>query len=295
MNTNKYKVFLTVIDCMNLTRAAEKLNYSQPAISHVIRSMEDEFGFTLLQRTHTRVMPTKEAEILIPRMREIINHENSIYEDVNLINNIENGKINLGIYNSAMQSFMPQIINDFMEKHPGIEIELIEGNRAEIDNFLKNRIADFAVVSKFDYPDYEFIPIMEDELRVVIPINHPLADHEVISPEELFHYPILATEEFSDQDLVEISRIHEVNPNIKMRAKQESSLLKLAACGMGVCIIPNLYLSNLDKRLTTKTLDSPHRHRQIGIATISIADMSPACRRFVDSIPHNIGNEWMAI
>ena len=95
MNTNKYKVFLTVIDCMNLTRAAEKLNYSQPAISHVIRSMEDEFGFTLLQRTHSRVMPTKEAEILIPRMREIINHENSIYEDVNLINNIENGKINL--------------------------------------------------------------------------------------------------------------------------------------------------------------------------------------------------------
>lgn len=292
MNTSKYKVFLEVVDRGNLTRAAENLSYSQPAISHIIRSMENEYGFPLLLRTPSKVIPTREAMQIIPRMREIVHHENSIMEEVNMINDIETGKINLGTYNSAMMSFLPGLIQLFSEAHPNIEVTLVEGNRAELDNYLKTRMADFAVVSQFDYPEYEFIPIMEDELMVVLPVGHPLAEKEKVRPEELFEYPVLATEEFSDQDIVEISRIHGVAPEIRMRAKQETSLLRLVACNMGVSIIPSLYLANLDPRLTTRTLDSPHSHRHIGIAAISIEDMSPACREFINTIPEDISTLW---
>ena len=292
MNTSKYNVFLEVVDRGNLTRAAEKLSYSQPAISHIIRTMEDEYGFPLLLRTPSKVIPTREAMRIIPWMREIVHYENSITEEVNMIKGIETGKINLGTYNSAMMSFLPGLIQLFTEAHPNIEVTLVEGNRAELDNYLKTRTADFAVVSQFDYPEYEFIPIIEDELMVVLPVGHPLAEKEKIRPEELFEYPVLATEESSDQDIVEISRIHGVEPKIRMRAKQETSLLRLVACNMGISIIPSLYLANLDPRLTTRTLDSPHNRRNIGIAAISIDDMSPACREFIDTIPEDINTLW---
>lgn len=292
MNTMKYQAFLEVVDCGNLTKAAEKLNYSQPAVSHMIRTMEEEYGFPLLRRTPHKVLPTPEALRILPQIREIVYNENFIFEEINRIKNIEVGKINLGAYNSAMMTFLPKLIENFSIKHPAIEITLVEGNRTEIDVFLKTRGADFAVVSQFDYPEYEFIPLMNDELMAVLPREHPLTKKKKIRPEELFQYPILATEESSDQDLVEICRVHGIAANIKMRAKQESSLLKLVACNMGVSIIPNLYLERLDPALEIRPLDSPYQHRTIGIAAISIEGLSPACQEFIHMIPQDINTLW---
>ncbi len=288
MNKNKYFVFLEVIDCGNLTKAAENLNYSQPAISNMIRSMEQEYGFPLLIRTSTRVIPTKEALKIIPRIREIVYNENAIREEVNRINNIETGKISIATYSSAISSFLPDVIHTFTERHPSIEISLIEGNMKELDLALKNRIADFAIVSRFDFPDYDFIPLVQDRLMAVLPSGHPLTKKDIVTPEELFKYPIIAPDEDSDTDLRELSRLHNIEPDIKIRSNQDSSLLNLVASNIGVTVLSSLAVSQHDEAIETRPLEAYYNSRTVGVSAISTESLSPACRDFIAILKNSV-------
>ena len=82
MSLKKYRALLEAVDSGSLTRAAENLHYTQPGISHMILSLEEEFGFSLLSRGKSGVTPTAEAEKLLVWMRQIVNGEDKLRETV---------------------------------------------------------------------------------------------------------------------------------------------------------------------------------------------------------------------
>ena len=71
MSILKYRAFLTTVECKSLTRAAERLGYTQPGISHMIASLEKEFGFPLLVRTKDGAVPTENAQYLRAYMQQV--------------------------------------------------------------------------------------------------------------------------------------------------------------------------------------------------------------------------------
>jgi len=81
MSLKKYRAFVETVDLGSLTKAAEKLNYTQPGISHMILSLENEFGFPLLIRGKNGVTPTPEAEKLMVFLRQIVNGEEKLKEE----------------------------------------------------------------------------------------------------------------------------------------------------------------------------------------------------------------------
>lgn len=281
MNTIKYRALLEAIQRGSLSRAAEQLNYSQPAITQMIQSLENEYGFSLLIRTGTEVLPTKDAEILLPYIRDIVYNERSLEEQVDRINHVQVGSIQIGTYNSAMMTFLPKLLGEYADQHPDVDITIIEGNRAELDAALRERSVDLAIISKYDFPDFEFVPLLEDEMVAAVPKNHPLAAKESITPQELFEYPILAVEKDSDRDLEAVCSIYSLTPHIKMRAKQESTLLKLIGANLGVGIIPSLYLSMVDDTVEIRRFDSEYQKRIIGAAAVSMSSLSPAAKDFI--------------
>ena len=282
MNTIKYRALLEAIQHKNLSRAAENLNYSQPAITQMIQSLESDYGFPLLIRTNTKVLPTKEAEILLPYIRDIVYNERSLEENVDRINNVQVGSVRVGTYNSAMMTFLPQMLGVYANQHPNVNITIVEGNRVELDTALRNRSVDFAIISQYDFPDFEFVPLLEDEMVAAVPKGHPLAEKESITPQELFSYPILAVEEDSDKDFEAVCSIYGLQPYVKMRAKQESTLLKLIGANLGVGIIPSLYLPMVDNTVEIRKFDSEYQKRIIGVAAISIKTLSPAGKDFIN-------------
>lgn len=288
MNTIKYEAFLEVIKYGSLTQAAARLSYSQPAISRMIKDLEKEYGVVFLNRSSEKVTPTNEAVRLLPYIKNIVRNEESLREEVDRIKNIESGKINLGAYSSTVMSFLPRLIQNFTTLHPKIEINLIESTYNEMCTHLGQHIVDFAVASQMDFPDYEFLPIMDDRLVVVLPDGHPLCEKEKVKPEELFAYPLLSMEENSDPDLSEIARISDLVPNVVLRAKQENSLIKLIACNLGVGIVSSLYITPEIKGIQVRDLDSSYNHRKIGIVADSLSDLSPASKEFIELIPKDI-------
>ena len=115
MSLKKYKALVETIDLGSLTKAAEKLNYTQPGISHMILSLENEFGFPLLIRGKNGVTPTPEAEKLMVYLRQIVNGEEKLKEEVNRIHGADVGTIRIGCFFSLSIHLLPSIVAEFTE------------------------------------------------------------------------------------------------------------------------------------------------------------------------------------
>ncbi len=98
MDTTKYRAFLETVSLGSLTRAAERLGYSQPGISHMIHSLEREYGFALLRRDREGVQPTENARLLLPYLRQIVQAERGIEQTAQRISGVETGSVRIGAF-----------------------------------------------------------------------------------------------------------------------------------------------------------------------------------------------------
>lgn len=287
MNTTKLKVLLGVLEHGNLSKAAKEFNYTQSAVSHMVASLEEEFGFLLLQRTSEGIHPTDEAQRILPYVQNICHNENSLYEEVNRINCIEAGHINIGTYYSVMQNMLPTLLETFCKNHPNILVNLLEDNTTALAGYIKNSTVDFAFTSQVGFEAYEFYPIIKDRIVVALPENHPLTAKDTIDPLELCKYPIISMEEGSDHELISVFEAVGLTPQIKYRAKSEMSILSMVACNMGVGIVSALFLEHGKPGIVVRELDEAYAQyfsRDIGVSLLSKNTLSPSSVQFLKEI-----------
>ena len=131
---NKFKVLLKVVELGSLTKAAEVMGFTQSGVSHMINSLEDEFGFSLLIRNRSGAKLTTNGEEIVKTIREILKWNEHLEQQVASIHGIELGTIHIGTFTSVGVHWLPGIIQDFQRDYPHIEIRLVEGDYREIED-----------------------------------------------------------------------------------------------------------------------------------------------------------------
>lgn len=126
MNTNLelYKVYYYVAKNGNITKAANELIVSQPAISKSIKSLEEQLNTNLFIRTSTGVTLTNAGKIIYDKIKDAMNLISSAEDDLKSFNNMEKGSINIGAGNTIIQKYLMNYINLFHDKYPNIEIRV---------------------------------------------------------------------------------------------------------------------------------------------------------------------------
>ena len=126
MSFTKYKAFIRVVDLGSITKAATELGYSQPGVSRMLDSLEDELGITLLVRNNTSVEATEEGKLVLKHCREIVSHENDLFNLTNSIKGMICGKVRIGSQNSMLVNFVPKLISTYSLAYPNISLFLNE-------------------------------------------------------------------------------------------------------------------------------------------------------------------------
>ena len=85
MNISKYKALLTAVDMGTFSAAAKELGYTQSGMTHMMNALEEEIGFPLLQRGYYGIKLTPLGERIIPRIRELVNCEEALYNEIELV------------------------------------------------------------------------------------------------------------------------------------------------------------------------------------------------------------------
>lgn len=190
MNTYQMKYFLTTVECLNMTEAAEKLNMTQPALSRSISSIESELGIQLFIRDkRKKIRLTAEGA-------EIYNHLSRIYRDYEkMIVEVEKikkgltGKLVVGFLEGQMlESHFKDILDSFIENYPGIELELTRDTEKGLIQRLYDGNLDVAVMLELmvhDKTDILFSDLFWLPTYMIASRNHPLAHREEVSLKEL--------------------------------------------------------------------------------------------------------------
>ena len=120
MSTSKYRAFVVTAELRNITRAADKLGYTQSGVSHLIGSLEAELGVPLLIRSKSGTVLTPEGTALLPYAQRFLELEEDIRNKASDLRGLTVGTLRIGTFSSVAIHLLPRILSRFQERYPGV-------------------------------------------------------------------------------------------------------------------------------------------------------------------------------
>lgn len=283
MSINKFKVLLKVVELGSLTKAAEVMGFTQSGVSHMINSLEDEFGFSLLIRNRSGAKLTTNGEEILKTIREILKWNEHLEQQVASIHGIELGTIHIGTFTSVGVHWLPGIIQDFQRDYPHIEIRLVEGDYREIEDWIAEGKIDCGFLSLPTSDIFDAILLHQDPMLVLLPMEHPLSSGDSITLSQIENEPFIMPSQGSDYDVNRMLEKARIKPDIKYTLGDDYAIMAMVEKGLGISILPELVLRGQQRNIRLIELKEKS-FRSLGIAVNSMREISPATKRFLNYV-----------
>lgn len=252
MIVDTLKVFVTVVEQSNFSRAAEILNLSQPGVSLHIRNLENEFGVKLLHRSSKQVKTTEAGHILYARAKQILSQYEAASEEISLLRNEVTGSLKIGASFTIGEYILPRLLSQFVNQYPQVDVHVNIANTEEIAHGIHTHELDIGLVEgETEYPEIQLNPpFMEDEMVLITPSSHPLTSLRNINSRMLhdlvwvFRESGSGTRAFSDQFI----------ENLGLRVKR--SFVFNSSQGVKEAVIAGLGVAMLSRLVIHKELES---------------------------------------
>ncbi len=170
-----YEYILKVYEEGNISKAAEKLFLTQPALSIAIQRIEASIGMPLFDRTRRPLQPTQAGKIYIDMIKQMQELEFDLKRQIQDIRDLKTGDLKIGGSHYLNAYILPSILSAFSQKYPGIQLELIEYGSDQLSAMLLERKLDltFSCNTAFMY-NLEKYPAFYDHILLAIPASHPI-------------------------------------------------------------------------------------------------------------------------
>lgn len=190
----KYMAFIKTVECGSFTRAAELLNYSQSGVSRMINDLETEWHVKLLERSRGGVRLTSDGVKLLPYAKNVCEDYRRLQMQIDDLNGLQTGIIRIGTFASVTEHWLPRIISRFRQDYPNIDYELLIGDYSEIEQWIADGRVDCGFLCPPIPSGLDCTLLERDELAVVLPVGHRLAELKAVPLEELCTEPFMLLE-----------------------------------------------------------------------------------------------------
>ena len=203
MEIRTLRYFLAVAREENMTRAAEILHVTQPTLSKALKSLEDELGKKLFIRRSFSIRLTDEGVLLRDRAEDLVSLADKIGQEFMSLDDISGGELYLGLAESYQIRYLARMIKEFKTRYPNLHYHITSGDTEQIADKLDKGLLDFMVLAELpDSRKYEYLAFPErDVWGLVIPKEDPLAEKNVIRPEDLVGLPLFCSEQGWNGDI----------------------------------------------------------------------------------------------
>ena len=197
MEIRVLQYFLEVAEKENITKAAEALHITQPALSRQLAELEKELNTQLFLRGKKRTTLTEEGRLLQKRAQEITSLVHKTKEEMLHTTDTISGSVHIGCAETEGMRFLLHIQKEILNQYPHIICQLYDGHNADIMEKLDKGLLDFGVLSAPSHLrryDYICLP-HKDTWGVLMPKQAPLANKKVIYPQDLWHLPLILSQQ----------------------------------------------------------------------------------------------------
>jgi DNA-binding transcriptional LysR family regulator len=291
MEWQQLEYFQTLARVQNFTRAADELALTQSALSRSIAKLEEELGVPLFERKIRGVVLNRYGEILLPYVNRAMQEISLAKQEIKDLDDPYHGSISLAFIHTLGTSFVPDLIGDFREKFPGIQFQLTQDSTRKIMNLLEAGEIELGFCTpneQMKNKNIEVVPAMEEELFLIVPKNHRLADRKEVELREVADEPFVSYKRESGiRDVIEnLCQQAGFKPLVTFEGVGDATIAGFVAVNFGVALIP--YIPGLDMdKISLLTVSKPVCKRTIQMVWRSDRYMSPALMQFKRYIEEN--------
>ena len=242
MELRQLRYFVAVAEERNFTRAAERLNMTQPPLSRQIQQIEDTVGLALFERGARPLKLTEAGRVFYAQAKRLLEESDELLPLTRRLAQLAE-RIVIGFVPSTLYGALPDVIRAFREAAPLIQISLTEMFTIEQLSALKGGRIDVGFGRlRFDESQLAREVLVEEPLIAALPAGHALADVaqltlDALSKETLIIYPSTPRPSYADQQLSAF-RDHAVEPAAIHEVRELQTALGLVAAQVGVCLVP---------------------------------------------------------
>jgi len=241
MDLRQLEMFKSVAEEGSFTAAAKKMHVSQSAISRQIKLLEDELGSPLLHRGARGVTLTASGELLLSLAHRLNRDVKDVVAQIAETHDLLRGSLSLAGGMTVCLHVLPRVIRDYHKKYPGVDIKVVTGRNETILALLRGHEVDLALLTlPILDRDLEVIPVLKEEMVVVLAKNHPLAAQRSVDVKTIASYPQILYEEGSNTRRVQNDLFAETGQplNVTMETENVEITKAMVGAGLGISLIP---------------------------------------------------------
>lgn len=301
MDINRYQYVAMVAKMQNITKAANALNISQPALTKAIGKTEEEVGVKLFERDAVPIRLTYAGERYLNEIKKILNVHETLEKEMQAIVTGRKGRVTIGVPVESGAVWLPLLLPEFVETHPDIEIRIHEGNSDSFEKGMLDGTIDFCIYTLPVYsPGLDYEIVEENAVLLVSSPRHPFArgvnldfngqtSPQYLEPQRLNgeKFLTLTPDRGMYRTAMQILERHGIKVDIVLQLTSNYAVSSLAAAGFGLAF--TTYSAGLRMKAESHlqpvfyTIDDPVFTRKTIIAYRKGNCLSPAAQDLVES------------
>lgn len=246
---------------LNISHAADALYTSQPGISKQIKLLEEELGIEIFVRNGKRIASiTEPGRLVLDIAQRLLLEADNLKLVGQEFRSQDTGSLTIATTHTQARYALPPVVKQFIERYPGVKLNLHQGNPTQIAEQALNGEADIAIATEAldQYDELVTLPCYEWHHCLIVPQDHPLLNEDELTLAKLAEYPII-TYDFAFSGRSKINQAFEaegLTPNIVLSAIDADVIKTYVDLGLGIGIVAEMaFVPERDVRLRRLPLD----------------------------------------
>jgi LysR family transcriptional regulator, low CO2-responsive transcriptional regulator len=286
MDFDQLEAFLEVARLSSFSRAAEKRFRTQPAISSQIRSLEQEVGARLFDRSGGKVSLTASGKIFLRYVEDSLEARKAMLVSLAEAQRVPRGEITVAANEGTCLHILPEVFAEFKRNYPDVAVNIRRADYGKILESVTDSAVDFGVVSlPVRDKRLTIVPIHQDDLVVIVAPHHPLADVKSVTLEDASNYPLVLPKGGHTRDSLDaLFYDRKIKPQVAMELDSSELLKRFVAADVGIGFISrsNVLEDVRANALTAVRLEDVHIKRDLALVFRKDKALSRAATAFID-------------
>lgn len=282
MEIEQLQYFKTVATMQHMTRAAEVLAISQPALSKSIASIEQQLGVPLFNREGRSIYLNRFGALFLQSVDVILEEYERIREEFEDIIKPGSGEVSFGFIHTLGMEVVPELIAATTHQFPNMQFSLTQATSLNLLKRLEEGAIDLCLSQKIASKviEIETQELFEEELFVIVPTKHPLAQQQSVKLEEVKNESFIAIKKGNSlrQLIDELFLDAGIELKTTFAAEEMHTVAGFVSAGMGISVIPNI--KGLDDYNVKRLKVDPPCYRSVGVSWAKNRYLPPAATEF---------------
>lgn len=295
MDLDQLHTFLEIVRLKSFSKAAQTCFRTQPAISAQVRQLEQELNTTLFERLGTKIALTTAGKIFAGYAEQILELRRQAQDSINELDRVPRGELVIAANEATCIYVLPVVFSEYKKKFPNVQLSVDRSYGARVVDAVHDNLADFGITQlPVQEKKLQVAKIHTDEIMLLLPGGHRLADKNCVTPRDLLDFPLLLPKSGTTRTRLNVW-LEPVEDKLRISMELDSTemIKRFVMAGLGYSFLAASHCREevAAGKLAAVSLGPEPMFRKIGLIYRKDKALSKAALGFIQVILEHAGND----